>query len=221
MKCMICGRHFVALGVHLRRKHAVSPDDYRDEFGMLRTAPLVDEELSAQLRSSALGRLKDAEYLDEVQRRCRENAQRNTGKPHPGMSKAGRENLSERNADANKAYLLAKSGEAGAHLKSSVVMLDAMRATGSARNTVMKAASIAGVAYDANKAKEERARRIAASLRNKAAARVALVMPYWETTRSAVEMCRLAGISIKTYKNWLAAGLIQRHPNGRGKKPKN
>lgn len=45
----------------------------------------------------------------------------------------------------------------------------------------------------------------------------------WQRTenRDGAEMGWLGGISIKTYKNWLAAGLIARHPNGRGPMPHN
>ena len=59
MKCEICGRDYVALGVHIKVKHKVEPDDYRDEFGILRTTPLVDADLSEHLSKAAKSRLTD------------------------------------------------------------------------------------------------------------------------------------------------------------------
>ena len=76
-------------------------------------------------------------------------------------------------------------------------------------------ATLAGIDYSKESAKAIRDSRAAATTRAKAMDRVAKVLPYLHTTKSAAEMCRLAEISKKTYENWLRSGLIERHPNGR------
>lgn len=216
MKCELCGRQFVALGVHLRHKHAVEPNDYRDEFGLLRTTPLVDEDLSIHLSIGAKRRLQDNDYKAEVQERCRENAEAKKGKPGPGMSRAGKEQLAKRNADANAKYLRQQTPKIADLLREKKTLTDVRKALGTSATAAKKMAAMAGVEYTKQSAKEERDKRAAHTIRMKAMQRIEKVMPYFETTKSAAEMCRLGGISIRTYKNWLKAGLIPRHPNGRG-----
>lgn len=220
MKCEICGRSYIALGVHLRHKHQVDPDEYREEYGILRTTPLVDDDLSEQISKSAKRRLQDPEYKAEVQARCHANAEKNKGKPSAGMTRAGKAALAQRNTDANIAYLKQQASLVANVLREKGTMLDVRKVTGTGPIAGKKMAEIAGIAYTRESAKIVRDERAAATTRAKAMARVAKVMPYLETTKSAAEMCRLAGISIKTYKNWLKAGLIPRHPNGRGPLPK-
>lgn len=220
MKCELCGRQYIALGVHLRHKHHIDPDDYREEFGILRTTPLVDDDLSAHLSACANLRLQNDEYKAEAQARCRENAISNKGKPSPNMTRAGRAALAQRNSDANAKYIKQHAPNVAAVLVDKKTLLDVRKATGTSPTAAKKMAEAAGVQYSAQVAKEERDKRAAATIRAKAMERVAKVMPYFDTTSSAAEMCRLAGISIKTYKNWLRSGLIQRHPNGRGKRAK-
>lgn len=230
MKCELCGRQYIALGVHLRHKHSVDPDDYREEFGILRTTPLVDEDLSAHLSAGAKRRLQDDDYKAEAQARCRENANANKGKPAPGMTRAGKAALAKRNAAANDEYLRQQAPKVAKVLIEKKTMLDVRREIGMGREAVKKIVTMGLAYYDKREAvatamqrisedaKAERARRAAATTRAKAMARVAKVMPYFYTTKSAAEMCRLGGISIRTYKNWLRDGLIQRHPNGRGRR---
>jgi hypothetical protein len=216
MQCNICGREYVALGVHLRRKHKIAPAEYKAEYGMLLATPLVDDWLSERIRSSQKSRMEDPEYKAEVSERCRENAAKNVGKPSSGMTKAGKESIALHDKARNKKYLEAQSVVVGKVLKEKGTMLDVRRATGTGPVAGRKMAVIAGVPYTRDSAKAERDKRAAATTRAKALVRVAKVMPHFDTTKSAAEMCRLGGVSIKTYKNWLAAGLIARHPNGRG-----
>ena len=216
MKCNICGREYVALGVHLRRKHKIAPSDYKEEYGMLLATPLVDDWLSERIRSSQQSRLKDPEYKAEVTYRCRANADKKLGKPGAGMTQAGKESIAKSDKARNQKYLEAQSVVVAEVLRKTGTMLDVRKATGTGPTAGKKMAKMAGVPYSREAAKIERDKRAAATIRAKALARVAKVMPYFETTKSAAEMCRMGGISIKTYKNWLAAGLIARHPNGRG-----
>lgn len=216
MKCELCGRQYIALGVHLRRKHSVDPDDYREEFGILRTTPLVDEDLSALLIAGAKRRLQDDDYKAEVQAICRKNADAKKGKPGPGMSRAGKAALAKRNTEANEKYLKQHAPEVARVLMEKKTMRDVAKALSIGPTAGNKMAAMAGIEYTAQSAKAERNKRAAATIRAKAMARVAKVMIHFDTTKSAAEMCRRGGISIKTYKNWLRSGLIQRHPNGRG-----
>lgn len=219
MKCNICGREYIALGVHLRRKHKIAPADYKEEYGMLLATPLVDGWLSERIRSSQQSRLKDPEYKAEVTDRCRTNAAKNIGKSGAGMTQAGKQSIAKSAKKRNQKYLEEQSVIVAKVLREKGTMLDVRKATGTGPIAGLKMAKIAGVRYSREAAKAERDKRAAATIRAKALERVAKVMPYFYTTKSAAEMCRMGGISIKTYKNWLAAGLIARHPNGRGPIP--
>ncbi len=220
MKCELCGRQYIALGVHLRRKHKVDPDDYREQYGMLRAVPLVDDWLSDRFKERQHQRLKNPEYKEELQNHCVSMSKKNIGRPNAGMSLVGKKSIAEHDKRRNEAYLIKQSVHVARVLQEKGTMLDVRRDTGTGATAGKKMAEIAGVAYSRESAKIERDKRAAATIRAKALARVAKVVPYLNTTKSAAEMCRLAGISLKTYKNWLAAGFIARHPNGRGARVK-
>jgi hypothetical protein len=135
------------------------------------------------------------------------------------MTQAGKDSIVKTNKARNQKYLVAQSVVVAKVLREKGTMLDVLKATGSGPTAAKKMAKIAGIDYSAASAKVVRDKRAAVTIRANALARVAKVMPHLYTTKSAAEMCRLAGISNKTYKNWLAAGLIARHPNGRGPMP--
>ena len=219
MKCEICGKQYIALGVHLRHKHKIDPDDYRQEFGLLMATPLADDWLCERIRESQISRLKDPEYKSEVTERCLSNAKANIGKPGAGMTRAGKESIAASDKVRNEAYLAKQSDVVAKVLMEKGTMLDVRKVTGSGPTAAKKMAAIAGVKYTKESAKIVRDKRAAATIRAKALARVAKVMPHFHNTRSAAEMCRLSGISIKTYKNWLAAGLIARHSNQKPAQP--
>lgn len=216
MKCNICEKEYINLGVHVRRKHKVLPRDYKEEYGILLATPLVDSWLSERMSESQCERLKDPEYKAEATEQCRSNAMKNVGKPGAGMTRAGKESVARSDKVRNQKYLEKQAVIVAKVLREKGTMLDVRRATGTGPTAGLKMAKIAGIAYTRESAKIERDKRAAATIRAKALARVAKVMPYFDTTKSAAEMCRLGGISNTTYKNWLASGLIARHPNGRG-----
>lgn len=216
MKCELCGRHYIALGVHLRHKHGVDPDDYREQFGITRMTPLVDEDLSAHISACAKRRLEDDNYKAEVQARCRENAEANKGKPWVGMTQAGKAAVAKSNSKRNAEYLKRQAPKVANVLREKKTMTDVTRELGTSRVVGKKMAAMAGVEYIAQSARAEGAKRAAVAARAKAMIRVEKVMVHFYTTKSAAEMCRRGGIGIKTYRNWLNRGLIQRHPNGRG-----
>lgn len=214
MKCELCGKDYIALGVHLRHKHQVAPADYREEYGLMKTTPLVSDDLSKQLSAGAKARLLDPDYLLETQERCRANAK--LTKPPFEMSEAGKQRLANVNMDNNRQYLKGKASPVANIIANEKTAVDVRRRIGMGANAVKAITAMGLAAYDVDEAKKERARRAALTHRKKALERVSKVEPLLETTASAAEMCRRAGISIKTYKNWLKAGLIRRHPNGFG-----
>jgi len=50
VQCHICGKWFVLLDPHLRRKHELVSDEYREEFELNRTQPLCTPSLSEKHR---------------------------------------------------------------------------------------------------------------------------------------------------------------------------
>ena len=211
MKCLLCGKEYIALGVHLRHKHHIDPDDYRDEFGILRVTPLVDDDLSAQLSAGAKRRLQDDDYKAEVTERCLLNAKQNIGSAGTVMSKTGRKLVAERNIAANARYIEAQLPKIKAALDTGTV-LDLRRTTGIGNDTVKRLLEKRLLVVDKARNVAIRKERAAAAQRTKALARVAKAMQHFDTTKSAAEMCRLSGISYKTYKNWRSAELIPMHP---------
>lgn len=111
LRCAICGECFWALGVHVKHKHGICAKDYKAEFGLLMTTPLVHSEISEALSSSQRIRLADPEYKSEVTERCQENSQKNKGKKAPGTSQAARELLIQRNKNRNETYLRSKAAQ--------------------------------------------------------------------------------------------------------------
>ena len=213
MKCQICGGDYIALGVHIRRKHGISLDDYREEFGILKVTPLVERDLSEHISLKAKQRIEaDAQYRAELIERCARNSMAAKGGCGPVMSQPGRDALAKRNAERGEAYLQAKAAPVLAILASKKTVSDVCEATGVSPATARKIAARAGVSHQ-EAAQQERKRRLAKTLRDRALTQVQQLMPYHNTTRSIVEMCRLSGVSIKKYKKLVAAGLVPMHPN--------
>ena len=103
MICLICGKSYVSVGVHIRHKHGISPEEYREEFGLLKTTPLVDEGLSAHLSQDKKRYFALNPDIKEVAAaRLKAVESRNMA---GSMSKAGREKLSGRNSSRNREYL--------------------------------------------------------------------------------------------------------------------
>lgn len=91
----------------MKHKHGICAKDYKAEFGMLLTSPLVHEEISQAIRESAKRRLDDPDYMAEVVERCKENSKANKGMRLESMrSEAAIELLVKRNKERNDKYLL-------------------------------------------------------------------------------------------------------------------
>ena len=172
MKCLICGREYINLGVHLRHKHAIDPDDYREEFGILRVAPLVDAESSRHLSDSAKRRLKDPEYKSEMAAICKANAAANIGTARV-MSKAGKEALAKRNIDANKKYLQKQAPVVAKILSEKKTFIDVRRAIGMGHSAAKKIVAMGEASYSPDiSALVATQRRIASRQRNKASTKL-------------------------------------------------
>lgn len=216
MECKLCGRHYINLGVHLRHKHAVDPDDYKEQFGIMKTTALVDAELSEHMRASQKRRMKDPEYLAEVQELCRGNAKANKANRPGEMSRAAKEALARRNKEANEAYLRKRAPEVAKMMREKgATIVDVRRELGISSGACQKILMMEGIDYSATYANTEAAKRAAATVMAKTMTRVEKVLPLLQTTKSVAEMLRKSGITKSTYQRWLDRGLIPRHPNGR------
>ena len=59
--CLACGKHFRTLKRHLRTEHEMTPEEYRDRFGLPHTYPMVASDYakvrSAMAKKIGLGRV--------------------------------------------------------------------------------------------------------------------------------------------------------------------
>lgn len=145
MKCELCGREYINLGVHLRHKHSVDPNEYREEFGMLRTAPLVDKELSAHISALAKNRMKDEEYLEQKRALCRKNAAAKKKGQKVQMSRKAKELLAKRNTEANARYLEQRAPAVLAMLRDKKTVRDVSKALRMRQSTVKKIVEMDGI----------------------------------------------------------------------------
>lgn len=106
MRCAICGGEFWALGVHVKHKHGICAKDYKAQYGLLLTAPLVHEEVSEVISQAMRQRLLDPEYKREVSELCRENGKATKGKKqNQSPSPAASELVAQRNRERADKYL--------------------------------------------------------------------------------------------------------------------
>ncbi len=137
LECEICGKHYWALGVHVKHKHGISAKDYKAEYGHLLSRPLVHSEISEALRDSAKRRLVDQDYKRELVDLCKKNAE--AGKSKPGrdsLSDAGRELLRLRNTARNEEYLQSIAARVQASLDKTGFLSRTARELGMAFSTV-------------------------------------------------------------------------------------
>jgi predicted transcriptional regulator len=63
--CLLCGKAYAALGPHLVSKHNVSPDEYREQFGIPYYQPLIATSKYERRKSVTLRRSQKAEAIDK------------------------------------------------------------------------------------------------------------------------------------------------------------
>jgi len=72
MKCLICGKNYINLGVHVKKKH-MPCNEYKIKFNIPLSVALADKALCDSLSISAKQRLEDPEWLEACTKRCSEN----------------------------------------------------------------------------------------------------------------------------------------------------
>jgi hypothetical protein len=169
MKCLVCGAEYINVGVHAKRKHGLTADEYRLEFELLLTQPLIDEELSAHLRKAALRRLDDPEYKDVVSARMAAIATASKGtNKSTVVTKARTEAHAARNTRQNTEYLKSRAAEVQAVIDQGNTILDVRRQLGMGADAVKRMMSLGLVTYSYEEgAKIAAARRVAARQNNK------------------------------------------------------
>ena len=210
MICLICGKNYIALGVHVRHKHHVAPEDYREEFGLLKTAALADDSLRNQLRVGQLRAMQDPEYLAVAQTQCIANAASNSSRMSE-MSPAGKELLATRNTQRNSAYLLGKAQAVSGILETQQTKLAVRRSLGMGTAAVNKLIALGEAPYSKEAAKTRRAENVAATVAKRRSDKVEAYIRLLPTAKTATEICRTLGITKTTHRRWLNAGVIPRN----------
>lgn len=106
LECMICKGKYWALGVHVKHKHGISASDYKREFGLLASTPLVHEEISEAAKASIHRQLSNPDRREEMRQICIKNAGQKYASGGGWMGSAGKAKITESNRRRNDAYLL-------------------------------------------------------------------------------------------------------------------
>ena len=138
MKCLLCDKVYINLGVHLRHKHHVDPADYKEQFGMMKTTPLVDEWLSHRISKSIKQRLLDPAWLAETTARCKENAANRIGMSAAEYSQAGRDKVADRNRKNHADRLDRLAPVVAKILREKKTLADVTREIGMGGNAIWK-----------------------------------------------------------------------------------
>lgn len=209
MICQICGKNYIALGVHVKVKHGVELADYRHEFGLLKTAPLVDDELSAHLSRTAkiTFATRSAEEQQGIRERCVEINKIATAAPKT-LSDVGRAQLSARNSERNHAYIHSKKDDVARCLKRNQFVSEVHKATGVSSGTIRKMAANGLVVYDKEALAAARVKLAVATMDVTRSANIEKVLALYDTDLSTTEICRRVGIGRTTHKRWVVEGRI-------------
>ena len=209
MICLICGKNYISVGVHAKHKHGITADEYRHQFGMMKTTPLVDDDLSLHLSRTAriTFATRDRDEQEEIRERCRDNRAKH-GCPKGAMSDAGVAALGSRNKARNEAYLGGKSGAVAAVIEGSSFALDARRELGVGHSAVVAMARAGLISYDRDKAETARLAKVARSIEKRREPQIASVIALYDSKLTLAEICKSTGIGLTTYKKWRASGLV-------------
>lgn len=167
MKCLICGKNYIALGVHIRLKHKIDPADYKEEFGMMKTTPLCDADLSEHMRKNLKQRLLDPDYLAESIARCKENRFNRVDKPPIIQSQASKNKLIERNKKRFADRLDKLIPIVVEILKTKKTVIDVCRDIGMGQHTVKKIINSGKAEYSVEEARRIGHERRALTMANK------------------------------------------------------
>ena len=148
MKCLLCSKEYINLGVHLRRKHHTGAADYKEQFGMLKTATICDPWLSKRMRESANQRLiGDPNWLAELRERCRANSVGRTGLPAAEFSQAAKDKLADRNRKNHADRLNRLAPLVEKILREKKTLADVKRDIGMSASAVKKIVAHGGAEY--------------------------------------------------------------------------
>lgn len=215
MKCIVCGRDYVNVGVHAKRRHGLTADEYRVEFGLLMTAPLVDKALSEHLsRMAKIGMKADPSRKEMLAERCRTNAAAALGKKIDSrFTTASKQRIAESNARRNDAYLERVSSVVNATIRSGGTSIDVRRMHGVSHAVVKKLHARGVVQYSVNDARKESSKRAAETQMAKS---IAALKMHYDAAENASDLCRLSGVGLTTYRRLVGRGLFQKkHRNSR------
>lgn len=210
MKCLVCGREYVNLGVHTKHKHGLTADEYKMEFGLLMTQPLVDPDLSEHLsRMAKIGMVADPSRKAKFAQQCRENADQNRGgKLESRFNEASRQSIARSNVRRNEKYIESITPAIAAIVGKEKTGLAVQRTLGVSHQVFKRVADKVG--YSKQAAREEATRRYKETAAVNTRARIDALMRHYDVARTASEMCRLAGVGTTTYKRFVKAGLMPR-----------
>ena len=214
MKCLVCGKNYISVGVHAKHKHGITANEYRVQFGLMRSRALVDHELSEHLSTQAKRSMAlKPELRQERVERCANNSQSLTGLRWKNeVSEETSARYKANNTRRNIQYLQTKALEVAGILRTSKTILAVKEATGMGSQGIKKIVAMGLAHYNPQDAKQTRDVRSNATHQAKRALRIEAYSRNLGKASSAAEMCRISGITIKTYKNWLASGVIDKHP---------
>lgn len=209
MKCQICGREYIALGVHVVVKHGVSTEDYRREFGLMKTTPLVDVDLSQHLSKMAKITFfaRSADEKDEIRDRCKKNTKLRS---YAEMSDAAKSALASRNQTRNVAYLTDKAEEVTAIIEREKSVASVYKNIGMSRNAVIRMKALGLINYDKTEANIARLDKVAKTIDERRAPAIAKLLELHNCEMNNIEICKIAEVPYTTYKKWVKAGLLPR-----------
>lgn len=216
MKCEVCGRDYVALGVHVKHKHGITAREYKVQFGMLMTQPLVDSDLSEHLSRAAIRRMTDPEEHAICAELCRMNAATMKGKKLDcEFGPAARARIASSNSSRNDAYLRTMAPKVSKLIDAGGAINDVKGCFGMGGAAVRRMIEMGLVSCQPEHSKAVQAKRFKATQAKKDAALALRIQPHVKAAMHRDDLLKRSGINQKTYYRLVRASLIPRMPDGR------
>lgn len=213
MKCLVCGKNYIAVGVHAKHKHGLTANEYRREFGLKLSQPLVDTDLSEHLSRMQRNLLRvDPERKSRCVERCLENAAKciGTSTPRPDLPTISRSCIAGSNTRRKLAYYEEKKDEvARAYLIHGSV--HHARASIGMSGTTMKAImTLSGVTHNKDMSKALGAGKAAVKYLIRREQEISRFKEAVARGMGKVEALKHAGVSVGPYKVWRRLGLVEK-----------
>ncbi len=207
MRCLICGKDYRALGVHIRHKHHVSPEEYKQEFGLLKVTPLAETEIRDALRASQKQRLLDPEYLEQLRQQCASNSAKPSNMKG-SMSAAGRAAVAKRDIERNEKYLAECSSKVISSFQVHGTILPVAHELGMSFSAVKRILNTAGFVTDREVTNKRRVANVDKTISARREPKLAALIEALKNSDTAVLARAKSGVSKTTYTRWKKAGLI-------------